>query len=111
MERLFEAVLGSVVEQKEGLSGFTVEYLRDDGMVERFCGIAPSDGSPDALEDEEVFSGLGVPDDLHLSERVYFAERFDLPRVKKAKGFFWHGSVYIGLVGQRGPRGMLPSSN
>ena len=61
-------VVPGIVKQEKLLAALLGDHLRNDGMIERFCGILRSYGARLIAISEEILSRLLVADDTDLED-------------------------------------------
>ena len=59
-------VIPGIVKQEKLLAALLGDHLRNDGMIERFCGILRGNGARLIAISEEILSRLLVADDTDL---------------------------------------------
>ena len=59
-------VVPGIVEQEKLLAALLGDHLRNDGMIERFCGILRGNGARLIAISEEILARLLVADDTDL---------------------------------------------
>lgn len=61
-------IVPGIVKQEKLFAAFLGDHLRDDGMIERFCGILRGYGTRLIAIAEEILSRLLVADDTDLED-------------------------------------------